>query len=260
MFASCHGNWQFSGMAKPHIPLLTLFALSAIASHAATVWQVGAPGRAWPLDGVGGGPDVDWIQETAVNDLPGAPDSSLVARQSDDDYYFAGVYTTVVDGGTYTPVGVVATDELGAERAFAGVDNSSRFHFNLTNVDATDLFSVSFEANNLHGGIAAAHYGVEVYFNNVLVAAEVDINVGNLNTIITTPQFTLDSVNGQIGPGFDNYVELRGINYNDSGGGNWMGHDYVALDAVPIPEPSAPLLLLLGSGLTLSFLRRRNRG
>ncbi|MFM1561937.1 MAG: PEP-CTERM sorting domain-containing protein, partial [Roseibacillus sp.] len=59
---------------------------------------------------------------------------------------------------------------------------------------------------------------------------------------------------------FDNYVELRGINYNASGGGNWMGHDYVALNADPIPEPSSPLLVLLGSVLTLSFLRRRNRG
>ncbi|MFP6880922.1 MAG: PEP-CTERM sorting domain-containing protein, partial [Roseibacillus sp.] len=199
---------------------------------------------------------------TAVNDLPGAPDSGLAPRTSDDDYYFAGVYTTVVDGGTYTPVGVVATDELGAERAFAGVDNHSRFHFNLTTVDATDLFSVSFAATNLHGGIAAAHYGVEVYFNNVLVAAEVDINSANLNTVITTPAFSLASVNGQIGSGFDNYVELRGINYNGSGGGNWMGHDYVALNADPnpIPEPSSPLLVLLGSVLTLSFLRRRNRG
>ena len=251
-------------MAKTHmpLPLLTIFALSAIASHAAIVWQVGAPGRAWPLDGVGGGPDVDWIQETAVNDLPGAPDSGLAARTSDDDYYFAGVYNTVVDGGNYTPVGVVATDELGAERAFAGVDNHSRFHFNLTTVDATDLFSVSFEANNLHGQGGTERYGVEVYFNNVLVGEEVEINPGNLNTVITTPQFTLASVNGEIGSGFDNYVELRGINYNASGGGNWMGHDYVARNAVPnpIPEPSAPLLALLGSVLTLSFLRRRNRG
>ncbi|MCP4742625.1 MAG: hypothetical protein GY871_10445 [Actinomycetales bacterium] len=94
------------------------------------------------------------------------------------------------------------------------------------------------------------------------MASEVEVNPGNLNTVITTPQFTLDSVNGEIGSGFDNYVELRGINYNASGGGNWMGHDYVALNAVPnpIPEPSAPLLALLGSVLTLSFLRRRNRG
>jgi len=208
--------------------------LSAVVSQAAVVWQMGAPGRLWPHDGVGGGPDVDWIQETEQNDLPGSPASGLAARTSDDDYYFAGVYTTVVDGGNYTPVGAVATDELGAERAFAGVDNSSRFHFNLDAavVGANDVFTVSFEANNLHGGIAAAHYGVEVYFNNVLVAAEVDINAGNLLTTITTPEFTLASVNGQLGPGFDNYVELRGINYNASGGGNWMGSDFAALNVV----------------------------
>ncbi|MCP4813420.1 MAG: hypothetical protein GY888_12990, partial [Planctomycetaceae bacterium] len=210
--------------------LITIFALSGMVSQAAIVWQVGAPERGWPQGQVGGGPDVNWIQESGVNALPGSPNSPVVNREGDDDYYFAGVYTTVVDGGTYTPVGVVATNELGAERAFAGADNSSRFHFNLTTVDATDLFSVSFAATNLHGGIAAAHYGVEVYFNNVLVGAEVDINTGNLDTVITTPEFTLASVNGQIGSGFDNYVELRGINYNASGGGNWMGHDYVALN------------------------------
>ncbi len=239
---------------------LTIFVLSAMASHAAIVWQAGAPGRAWPQDGVGGGPDVDWIQETAVNDLPGAPDSGLEPRTSDDDYYFAGVYTTAVDGGTYTPVGVVAADELGAERAFADVDNSSRFHFNLTTVDPADLFSVSFEAYNLHGQGGTEHYGVEVYFNNVLVAAEVDVNPGNINTVITTPQFTLDSVNAQLGPGFDNYVELRGINYNASGGGNWMGHNYVALNAVSsIPPPTIdtftanPVLVTPGQASSLSW-------
>ena len=225
MFASCHGSWQFLGMAKTYMPLLTIFALSAMASHATIVWQAGAPGRVWPQDGIGGGPDVDWVQETAVNELPGAPDSGLAPRTSDDDYYFAGVYTTVVDGGNYTPVGVVATDELGAERAFAGTDNSLRYHFNLPadGVGETDLLSVSFAANNLHGQGGTERYGVEVYFNNVLVAEEVDVNPGNLNTVITTPQFTLDSVNAQLGPGFDNYVELRGVNYNDSGGGNIVG-------------------------------------
>lgn len=38
-------------------------------------------------------------------------------------------------------------------------------------------------------------------------------------------------MNGEAGEGFDNYVELRGINYNAEGGGNWMGVDHVSLDA-----------------------------
>ena len=44
-----------------------------------------------------------------------------------------------------------------------------------------------------------------------------------------TPPFTLEDVNGEIGEGFDNYVELRGVNYNGEGGGNWMGIDHVSL-------------------------------
>jgi hypothetical protein len=55
-----------------------------------------------------------------------------------------------------------------------------------------------------------------------------------LGAAITTPQFTLGSVNGAVGPGFDNIVSLKGINYNNDGGGNWMGIDYVQLNPVPL--------------------------
>jgi len=52
----------------------------------------------------------------------------------------------------------------------------------------------------------------------------------------TTPQFTLASVNAQVGLGPDNIVTLRGISYSASGGGNWMGIDYVRLnDASALP-------------------------
>jgi hypothetical protein len=41
-------------------------------------------------------------------------------------------------------------------------------------------------------------------------------------------------VNGQTGPGFDNIISLKGVNYNAEGGGNWMGIDYVQLNHVQL--------------------------
>ena len=91
------------------------------------------------------------------------------------------------------------------------------------------------DANNLHtDGQADARYGVEVYFNgNIKWAEETLIRVPELGEINMTPRFTLGDVNGASGEGFDNYVELRGINYNADGGGNWMGVDHVSLNAIP---------------------------
>ena len=247
-------------MAKTHFVTASLFALSAAASQAVLVWQVGMDDNGWPM-GDGGGPNASFVQEAGVNPLPGDPASPEVNAQADDDYYFAGLYTTQVDGGpAYVPVGAVAANEEAAERAFAGADNSLRYHFNLpATVSTTDLLSVTFDANNLHGQGGTEHYGVEVYFNNTLVLAEVDVNPGTLDFDFTTPLFSLQSVNAQIGPGFDNYVELRGINYNATGGGNWMGVDYVRLDATPIPEPRTSVLVILGSVLFINFMRRRIR-
>src|SRR4029450_604166 len=58
----------------------------------------------------------------------------------------------------------------------------------------------------------------------------------------TTPQFTLASVDAQRGPGFDNIVSLKGINYGGDGGGQWMGIDYVQLTppGAAIPAPTFP--------------------
>ena len=42
-----------------------------------------------------------------------------------------------------------------------------------------------------------------------------------------TEPFTLASVKAGVGPGYDNIVTLRGINYSAEGGGKWMGIDYV---------------------------------
>ncbi|MCH1506428.1 MAG: hypothetical protein L7V86_22825 [Verrucomicrobiales bacterium] len=139
------------------------------------IWTVGLPGDGWPQDlGTAGGDETAFVQESGVNDLPGDPASPVVNQQSDDDYYFAGVYTTVVDGGNYDPVGPVAENEEGAERAFAGSDNTLRYHFNFpSTIGAATPLTVSWDANNLHtDGQEDPRYGVEVYVNGTRVAEE----------------------------------------------------------------------------------------
>ena len=78
-----------------------------------------------------------------------------------------------------------------------------------------------------------------MYFNNVKVQSEIVIGIDELNQTINTAAFTVEQVNAQVGPGFDNIVSLRGINYSEDDGGNWMGIDYVQLN--PIPQPVFPL-------------------
>jgi hypothetical protein len=235
--------------------LLCLLCLLAtpVTSEGQFLWTVGLDDNGWPFNaqspGNGGGPNASFVQEANVNPLPGNPASPETDQQADDDYYFAGSYTTAIDSvialyGPYTPFGDVLANEEAQERAFAGNDNEKRFHFNLPDtLLPTDLLSVTFDANNLDtGGIADPRYGVEVYFNGVRVQEQIVIRPPQLNVDYTTPQFTLASVNAQVGPGFDNVVTLKGINYGGAGGGQWMGIDYVQLNAPtqPIPQPVFP--------------------
>jgi len=80
-----------------------------------------------------------------------------------------------------------------------------------------------------------SRYGIEVYFNGVLVQPQMTIRPAQLGVANTTPAFTLASVNARVGPGFDNIVTLKGINYAADGGGAWMGIDYVQLNPSTIP-------------------------
>jgi len=203
-------------------------------------WSVGMNDNGWPA-GNGGGRNTSFMQENGtINPLPGVPNSPEVNQQADNDYYFAGVYMTVIPGnGSYEPVGPVQVNEEAAERAFAGGDNDLRYHFNLpTTLGSNSLLSVSFDALNLQDDAGNPRYGIQVYFNNVLVQEQIVIGIEQLNQTVNTPPFTLAKVNAQVGPGFDNIVSLRGINYNADGGGNWMGIDYVQLNpVVPAPFP-----------------------
>jgi hypothetical protein len=206
-------------------------------------WTVGLDDNGWPA-GDGGGPNATFVQENGgINALPGSPTNPEVNQQGDNDYYFAGTYTEKIDSvvaayGDYTPVGVVLVNEEGAERAFAAADNDLRYHFNLPgSLQPNDMLSVTFDALNLHVDAALnpdPRYGVEVYFNGVLVQTQIVIRPNLLDVDHTSPAFTVASVNAQGGPGFDNVVSLKGINYNADGGGNWMGIDYVQLNHVQL--------------------------
>jgi hypothetical protein len=206
-------------------------------------WTVGLDDNGWPF-GDGGGANTSFVQENGgINALPGSPTNPEVNQQGDNDYYFAGEYTTVIDSvvasyGPYTPAGLVLANEEGAERAFAAADNDLRYHFNLpTTLTPDDLMSVTFDAANLDDPTAVntdPRYGIEVYFNGVLVQPQIVIRPANLDADYTTPSFSLASVNAQTGPGYDNIVSLRGVNYNAEGGGNWMGIDYVQLNHVQL--------------------------
>ena len=204
-------------------------------------WSVGMNDDGWPA-GNGGGANTTFVQESGANELPGDPASPEVAQQGDDDYYWAGVYSTVIAGnGDYEPVGEVPVNEESAERAFAGIDNDLRYHFNLPeSLGATDSLTVSYDALNLHGDQDDSRYGIEVYVNNGLVQPEVVIRPEQLGQTYNTDPFTLAEVNAEVGLGYDNIITLKGVNYNAEGGGNWMGVDYVQLSQVPggLTEPT----------------------
>ena len=217
-------------------------------SKAQLLWTVGIDDNDWPL-GDGGGANTSFVQENgSINALPGSPTSTEVPQGADNDYYFAGEYTTALDSvvayyGPYVPVGTVGVNEEAAERAFAGGDNDLRYHFNLPDtLQPTDLLSVTFDANNLDTSGSDPRYGIEIYFNGFLVQSQIVIRPLQLNIDYTSPQFTLASVNAQTGPGADNIVSLKGINYGGAGGGQWMGIDYVQLNnpTTVIPPATFP--------------------
>ena len=247
-------------MNKKLMLSLGLLAAGTLSANAALVWTVGLNDNDWPLTGTAGGAETNFWQENGtISTLPGSPTSPEAAQLSDNDYYFAGTYSAVIpSNGVYIPVGVVASNERGAERAFAGDDLELRYHFNLpATFVAGDLLSVSFDALNLHTEVPDSRFGVEVYFNNVLVAPQVVIRPADLGTTYTTSPFSLASVGAVAGPGADNIVSLKGISYNADGGGNWMGVDYVQLDHTAIPEPGSSAMVFLAGWAGLGLLGRR---
>src|SRR6185295_16524888 len=150
------------------------------------------------------------------------------------------------------PVGDVPLNEDNAERAFAGSDNDWRVHFNLpTWLKTNDMLSVTWDAFNLDTTLPGAFYGAQVFFNGKMIQPELIVYQNNgFATNYTTAQVSLASVDAKLGPGWDNVLSLKGVNHNADGGGNWMGLDYVKLDATVFsptnPPPALPLAWTCG--------------
>src|SRR5262245_30729326 len=183
----------------PHYLPLFLFLLSATALTSQAqilIWTVGRDDNAWPLNLTGGGPNAAFVQEGGgISPLPGSPTNAPTVpatTSADNDYYLAGVYTNVIPSvtarseyGDYTPVGVVLANEEAAERAFAGTDLDQRYHFNLpSSLKTNDFLTVTFDAFNLDQGAANTdpRFGVEVYFNGMLVQTQIVIRPADINT------------------------------------------------------------------------------
>jgi hypothetical protein len=225
------------------------------------LWTCGIKDNAQPTTGTGGGANANFVQETgSINPLPGSPDSTPVNQGADNDYYFAGDYTITIPSvtnsyGDYTPVGTVAVDEDSAERAFAGADDDLRYHFNLpSSLKTNDVLTVTFAETSLDTGHTDSRYGVAVYINAVLVQPEIVIRRPQLGVDYTTPPVTLANVNAQTGPGADNIVSLKGVNYSADGGGSWMGLDYVQLNGgTPVAAASFLPPVISAGKITLSW-------
>ncbi len=252
-------------------PLLIFPILAAAPASAITVFTLGIDNNAQqftpgsPGDGSGGA-QVNFVQEFGpTNVLPGVPNNTGGAgatRDIDDDYYFAGLYNTVQDGGAYTPVGVVAANEQNVERAFTGTDTELRFHFNIPGtVSVGDLFTLSFDfhtmdINGLPRRDASLFWNVDAQFNGATIGSFNVTDESILDTLnpgISELTATFNVTGANLAPDADNYITLSGSNAGSSS--RWMSLDYVTLDANPVPEPTSFGVLALA--LAGSLLGRR---
>ena len=245
---------------KINLSILTALSLGIASSHASLVWTVGdssTPGRNVPeianiYASVG---STTFVQEAGQNALPGDPNSPAVNQQADDDFYFAGQYDNVVDGGAYIPVGIVATTEVGVERAITSGDTNLRYHFNFAGSHAaTDSFSVTLGFLDMDDNAT----GTGVFNGDILVNG---VNVGSfahsvatINTPFASNTFTLADIGATAGAPDDNYVEIRTSNGGSTA--RWANVDYVQMDVTQIPEPSSlGFLAIAAAGMVL--IRRR---
>ncbi|MGB0326320.1 MAG: PEP-CTERM sorting domain-containing protein [Akkermansiaceae bacterium] len=251
----------------------TLFLLSSliVPTPGAILWSIGADDSTQDGEGDAALNDpatlngvsfsVSGVRESGQQPLPGNPAnvggaSGSAARDVDDDYYFAGVYTTVVDGGSYTPVGNVPVSESYYDRAFTGGDPNMRWHFNVPNtVAATDTLTFTIDFYNLNeaNGNDVSSFDMTFWVDGTQIGAMQPHSDQDINAVQSW-DFSLADLGGpsQQGPGFDHYVEVRSTN---TGSARWASLDYVQLEATPIPEPSSSLFLFGIAGL--AFVRRR---
>lgn len=242
--------------------ILSILALGAVSSNAALVWTVGdgtdadnrdSPELANIYASTG---TTTFVAESGTNALPGVSNSPATDREADDDFYFPGQYDNQVDGGTaYSPLGLVASPELGVERAFAGTDTDLRYHFNFSaSHAASDVFTISLALYDMDDdGAGTGAYTGTFNINGVSVGGFVH-NASTLNTTFTSNGFTLGDINATAGAFDDNYVQVSVV---PSGGARWANMNYISMDVTPVPEPSSiGFLAIAAAGIALVRRRR----
>ena len=253
--------------------IITLGCVVSLPANAAVLWSIGADDSTQDGDGVlplgdpaslgGAAFNVSGVQETGLDTLPGNPANSGGpnggVRDVDDDYYFQGVYSTVVDGGSYTPVGAVGSNEQFYDRAITAGDPNNRWHFNVPlTVNVSDVFTFSIDFYNINELTPSdiSSFDLTFWVDGVQIGGtqshtDVAANFGDVQSW----SFGLSDLGGvaEQGPGFDHYVEVRS---SVTGSARWASLDFVQLEVDPVPEPSSTGLVLL-SLVGLGFFRRR---
>jgi hypothetical protein len=178
---------------------------------------------------------ISGVQENGLQDLPGSPANtggpSGGERDIDDDFYFAGIYNTVVDGGAYAPVGIVAANERYYDRALTGGDPNMRWHFNLPeSLGRNDNFTFTIDFYSLDEEVPADESGYELtFFVDGQQIGDTQIHSDADLAAAQSWEFSLDDLGGvaELGPGFDHYVEVRS---QGTGSSRWASLDYAKLD------------------------------
>ncbi len=181
---------------------------------------------------------VSGVQENGIQDLPGNPANiggpSGGERDIDDDFYFAGVYNTVVDDGDYTPVGIVAANERYYDRALTTGDPNMRWHFNVPDtVGPNDAFTFTVDYYSVDDDSAPEVSGFDLtFFVDGQQIGEMQPHTDDNVAAAQSWDFTLDDLGGvaELGPGFDHYVEVKS---QSTGSARWANLDYVKLDITP---------------------------
>ena len=235
-----------------NIKHVAFIGLLAIPANAAVLWNIGIDdetqdGNGDPTSGLNdlatlNGVDfnVSGVQENGLQDLPGSPANTGGPnggdRDVDDDFYFAGVYTTAAGDGVYVPVGVVSENESYYDRALTGGDPNMRWHFNVPEtVTAEDHFTFTIDFYNLSESNAADVSSYELTF--WVDGKQIGEMQPHLDVDLATAQgwdFDLDDLGGaeEVGPGFDHYVEVRST---PTGSARWTSLDYVQLEVSSDP-------------------------
>ena len=230
-----------------------MMGLVAIPAKAVVLWSFGADddaqdGNGDPLSGLndpatfnGIAFNVSGVRETGLQDLPGNPAnigglSDDADRDIDDDYYFAGVYTTAAGDGGYVPVGVVSENESYYDRALTAGDPNMRWHFNLPETVTEDdnfIFTIDFHNLSEANDADASSYDLTFWVDGKQIGEmqpHLDVDLPSAQSW----NFELDDLGGvgEIGEGFDHYVEVRST---PTGSARWTSLDYAQLEVSSEP-------------------------